>query len=102
MNNDAIWGRALNEIPISDHEYIYVADETGGAYVVTRAEIVALSDLTRYPDPDGYSIWCTEAGREATAAEIAAAMRRAEADGVTLGDEWQRASAKAVLNDRET
>jgi hypothetical protein len=64
----------LGAIRISPDTYAYWADEVGRWYVITPQELDALVLALKKDPRDGYSLWCTYTGREATAEEA----RRAE------------------------
>ena len=59
----------LGAIRLSSGSYAYLADEVGKWYVVTPGELDKLVVALQQDPRDGYSLWCTYTGREATPEE---------------------------------
>lgn len=63
----------LGAVRLSPNEYAYLAEEVGRWYIVTRPELDKLVAALNKDPRDGYSLWCTYAGREATREEASRA-----------------------------
>ena len=66
----------LDAVQISPDSYAYLAEEVDRWYVVTPGELDKLVAALQRDPRDGYSLWCTYAGREATPEEARLAEAR--------------------------
>ena len=66
----------LGAVRLSPGYYAYLADEVGRWYVVTPGELDKLVVALQQDPRDGYSLWCTYTGREATPEEARLAEAR--------------------------
>ena len=66
----------LGAIRLSHDSYAYLAEEVDRWYVVTPGELDKLVVALQRDPRDGYSLWCTYTGREATPEEARLAEAR--------------------------